>query len=267
MKKYLKILFIGDVVGRPGRRVLKENLSEIRKNEEIDFVIANGENLAAGKGMTLSKYKEMIEAGIDYFTSGNHIWNNEDIIPSLDQESTKILRPANYSETRPGRGFAEVKVKSQKLLIINLQGRVFMKDEVDDPFIIGKNIIDEHKDTIKIIDFHAEATSEKVALGFYFDGMAAAVLGTHTHVQTSDERVLPNGTAYISDVGMTGPVDSVLGVKKEIIIEKFLTALPLSHKVATGDAILNAVVVTIDTKTKLALNIKRISKIFPAEAF
>ena len=146
-------------------------------------------------------------------------------------------------------------------MIMNLQGRVFMRDDIEDPFIIGKNIIDDHKDDIVLIDFHAEATSEKIALGFYLDGKAAAILGTHTHVQTADEKILSLGTAFITDVGMCGPENSVLGVKKEIIIEKFLTQLPLSHKVATGDSLFNAVIVTIDKKSKKSVQIERVSKI------
>lgn len=260
-QKNLKIMFIGDIVGRPGRRAVEYFLPIIKKEENIDYVIANGENLAAGKGMTFEKYQEMVQAGVDYFTSGNHIWNNQDFVPCLDDPRVKVLRPANYSEELPGKGFVEVEIGKVKLLIVNLQGRVFMRDDIEDPFIIGKNIIDDHKDDIVLIDFHAEATSEKIALGFYLDGKAAAILGTHTHVQTADEKILSLGTAFITDVGMCGPENSVLGVKKEIIIEKFLTQLPLSHKVATGDSLFNAVIVTIDKKSKKSVQIKRVSKI------
>lgn len=261
----IKILFIGDIVGKPGRRAVAHFIPLIKKKEGIDFVIANGENLASGKGMTYGKYQEMIDAGVDYFTSGNHIWNNADFIPCLNDKKVKVLRPANYPETLPGRGFAEVKVKGVKLAIINLQGRVFMKDDIEDPFITGKNIVDDFKNSIIIVDFHAEATSEKMALGYYLDGLVSAVLGTHTHVQTADEKILPFGTAFISDVGMNGPENSVLGVKKDIIIEKFLTQLPQSHKVASGDSIFNAVVIEINTKTKKANKITRISKMLAVQ--
>ena len=255
----IKILFIGDIVGKPGRRAACQFLHKNRK--KYDLVIANGENLAAGNGMTFPKYEEMISCGVDYFTSGNHIWNNDQIIPYLNDPKVKVLRPANYPQSSPGRGFAEIKLKNrQKILLVNIQGRVFMKDDIEDPFVIGKNIVDQFRDDIIIIDFHAEATSEKVALGYYFDGKVAAVLGTHTHVQTADEKILPRGTAYISDIGMSGPENSVLGVKKEIIIEKFLTQLPVSHKVATGDSIFSAVKLEIDTKTNKAISIIRISK-------
>ena len=259
--KLTKILFIGDVVGKPGRRAVTQFLVENKGN--YDLVVANGENLSAGKGMTFGKYEEMISAGVDYFTSGNHIFNNDEIVEHLNDEKVKVLRPANYLETSPGRGFTEINLKNgKKVLLLNLQGRVFMKDDIEDPFVIGKNIADDHPGKIIIVDFHAEATSEKMALGYYLDGKVSAVLGTHTHVQTADEKILPSGTAFISDVGMTGPENSVLGVKKEIIIEKFLTQLPLSHKVATGNSIFCAVELGIDAKTNVVSSIKRISKIY-----
>ena len=260
-KHDLKILFIGDIVGRPGRRAVAEQIPILRKEEEIDLVIANGENLAAGKGITFGKYEEMIAAGVDYFTSGNHIWNNDEILPFLSDPKVKILRPANYPVSSPGRGWDKIEVSGEEVVIVNLQGRVFMRDEIDDPFVVGKEIADKNKDKIILVDFHAEATSEKIALGYYLEGKVSAVLGTHTHVQTADEKILDGGTAYISDVGMSGPENSVLGVKKEIIIEKFLTQLPLSHKVASGDTRFCAVVLTIDKETKKTKNISRISKL------
>jgi len=256
-KDNIKILFIGDIVGRPGRRTVREVLPVLKDEESLDFVIANGENLAAGKGMTYDTYQEMIDAGVDYFTSGNHIWNNKEIIEHLDDERVKIIRPINYPEGSPGRGVGRV---SDEVVVINAQGRVFMKDDVDDPFTTILNVVTKNKDKIILVDIHAEATSEKVALGYYLDGKVSAVLGTHTHVQTSDEKILEKGTGYITDVGMTGPEDSVLGVKKDIIIEKFLTQLPASHKVASGDTIFDAVVLTINKKTKKCTKIKRISK-------
>lgn len=259
MKNTIKILFIGDIVGKPGRRAVAQFLTE--NKDKYDLVIANGENLAAGKGMTFAKYEEMITAGVDYFTSGNHIWNNDEIIPYLNDKKVKILRPANYPPSSPGRGFNEVVLNDgTKILLLNVQGRVFMKDEIDDPFVTAKNIVDEHADSIIIVDFHAEATSEKIALGYYLDGRVSAVFGTHTHVQTADEKILQNGTAYITDAGMTGAENSVLGVKKEIIIEKFLTQLPLSHKVATGESIFSGVEFEVDRETKKTLSIGRISK-------
>jgi len=256
----IKVLFIGDIVGRPGRGAVTDFLAKNRSN--YDLVLANGENLASGSGMTYEKYQEMIRVGIDYFTSGNHIWRIKDFVSYLDDRSTKVLRPANFPASCPGYGDVELEIAGSAVAIINLQGRVFMPDNLDDPFSIGKKLAEEHKNAIIIVDFHAEATSEKVALGYYLDGVASAVLGTHTHIQTSDEKILSNGTAYITDVGMCGPADSVLGVKKEIIIERFLTQLPQSHKVAVGDSILNAVEIEFDKKSKKATKIKRIQELY-----
>ena len=258
----LKILFIGDIVGRPGRNAVKHFLPKIKKAENIDFVIANGENLASGKGMTKEKYDEMIEVGVDYFTSGNHIWQNRDIIPYMKKYEVNVLRPANYPNDPPGHGFISIEVKGIKLTIINLIGRVFVEGLYNDPFTTAREIVYGAQDSINILDFHAEATSEKIALGYYLDGTISAFFGTHTHVQTADETILPKGTAYITDVGMCGPKESVLGVEKEIIISKFLTGLPQSHKVATGDSIFNACIVEIDTVTKKAISIHRINEIY-----
>lgn len=259
--KTIKILFIGDIVGRPGRQTAAHFIPLIKQKEGIDLVIANGENLAAGVGVTPEKYEEMIAAGVDYFTSGNHVWDKKDIIASIKDGSVKILRPANYPSGTPGEGAVTIKVDGQKVTIINLQGRVFIPILLDDPFRIGQEIVDAtDKDSIIIVDIHAEATSEKVALGHYLDGKVAAVLGTHTHVQTADEWILPGGTAYISDVGMCGPKDSVIGVAKEIIIKQFLTQTPQSHKVALGETIFNAVILEISKKTKKVLKITRINE-------
>jgi len=256
----IKVLFIGDIVGRPGRRAVREYLTENRKN--YDLVFANAENLSAGRGITKEKYAEALGYGIDYFTSGNHIWNYKEFIEELDNPEVKVLRPANYPANLPGRGYAGIDYKGIKILLLNLQGRVFIKDELDDPFTSALNLISREKNSIIIIDFHAEATSEKVALGYYLDGKVSAVIGTHTHVQTADEQILAGGTGYITDVGMCGPKESVLGVEKEIIIEKFLTQLPLSHKVARGDSVFNAVELTIDIVSKKTISIKRVNKVF-----
>lgn len=256
----LNILFIGDIVGRPGRTAVKQFLAV--NKEKYDFVIANGENLSSGKGITYEKYEEMLRAGIDYFTSGNHIWNYSEFVELMNDRRIKVLRPANYPSTCPGYGSVELEIDGNKVVLVNVLGRVFMSSGLDDPFTTAKNIADDHQDAIIIVDVHAEATSEKMALGYYLDGFVSAVLGTHTHVQTADEQILEKGTAFITDIGMCGPKDSVLGVKKEIIIERFLTQLPQSHKVALGDSILNAVEISIDIKTKKATKIKRISEIY-----
>lgn len=260
----IKILFIGDIVGRPGRNAVKELLPDLVERHSVDFIIANGENLSGGSGMTFDKYKEMIDAGIDLFTTGNHIWKNKDIIPHLDDPDIMVLRPVNYPKGVPGRGMKVLEKNGKKLLVVNLQGRVFMADDVDEPFSLISKYADDNKDLPILVDFHAEATSEKVALVNFLDGKVSAVVGTHTHVQTSDEKILPRGTGYITDVGMVGPEDSVLGVEKEIIIEKFLTQLPVSHKVATGAVEFGAVILTIgqeDKKTKNILRIKEILKL------
>ncbi len=260
-KKSLKVLFIGDIFGKPGREAVKKYLAAHRKADDIDLVIANGENMAHGRGFVVSKYQELIDAGVDYFTSGNHIWANADIIPSIKDGSVKILRPANFELDSPGTGVADIEVDGVKISIVNLIGRVYIPILSLDPFTTADEIVASRKDSIIIVDMHAEATSEKMALGYYLDGRASSVLGTHTHIQTADEKILPNGTAYITDVGMTGPAESVLGVEKGIIIEKFLTGVHQSHKVASGEAIINAVTIEFDKKTKKALKIERINQL------
>lgn len=263
--KNIKILFIGDIVGRPGRNACKKLIPELVEKHQVDFVIANGENLASGSGMTHDTYKDMISSGIDYFTSGNHIWKNKDIIEHLNNDETKILRPLNYSPDAPGRGSAILEKGEKKFCLINAQGRVFMPDDIDDPFISVERYIEDKCDLPVVIDFHAEATSEKVAFGWYLDGKAAAVVGTHTHVQTADETILPKGTGYITDVGMVGPIVSVLGVEKEIIIGKFLTQLPASHKVAIGDVNFSALLIEIDPERKITTSISRINELVESD--
>jgi len=257
----IKILFIGDIVGRPGRNACKKLISGIVKEHAVDFVVANGENLAAGNGMTFATYEEMIDAGIDYFTSGNHIWDNKNIIEYLDDSTTHVLRPANYPQEVPGRGVAIIEKNNKKLLLINVQGRIFVPANLDDPFTLTKKIAEENPDLPILVDFHAEATSEKIAFARYLDGNVAAIVGTHTHVQTADETIFPAGSGYITDVGMVGPIDSVLGVEKEIIIERFLTQLPVLHKVASGEVNFSGVLIEIDPEKKICTKISRINKI------
>lgn len=259
-KDVIKILFIADIFGKPGRDAVRHFLPLVKNDRKVDLVIANGENLASGSGLTFEKYKEMMDIGVDYMTTGNHVWNKKEITDYLKENKIKVLRPENYPFGAPGKGVVSVKVGDEEVVIANLLGRVFIPDLVEDPFVIAKNIIDNYQDRIIVIDFHAEATSEKAALGHFLDGQVSAVLGTHTHVQTADEKILPNGTAFISDVGMCGPIDSVIGVKKQIIVKQFLTGLPQSFKVASGDSIFNACLVEIDRKTKKALKIERINK-------
>jgi metallophosphoesterase (TIGR00282 family) len=262
MKEAIKILFIGDLVGQPGRKVVRDLLPELREKEKIDLVIANGENAAGGVGITEKVYAELLEMGIDVVTSGNHIWHQSQFVEKIN-ECPMLVRPANYPEGVPGVGFIIVKAAGVKIGVLNLEGRVFMKT-LEDPFRTADRLIEEiKKETlVVIIDFHAEATSEKIALGLYLDGRVSAVLGTHTHVMTADERILEKGTAYISDIGMVGALESVIGVDPEAIINRFLTQLPHRFEpVKKGPMIFNAVVVEIETATGRAVGIKRIQEI------
>lgn len=260
----MRILLVGDIVGKKGRQVIKALLPEIRQVYQIDFCIANGENIAGGLGLTLKTAKEVFSAGVDILTSGNHIWNKKEVSQIIEDEN--ILRPLNYPVGVPGRGYNFYKVKDDLLAVVNLAGRVFI-GELDCPFRVILSEITSIREKTKniIVDMHAEATSEKIAMGWYLDGKVSAVLGTHTHVQTADERILPEGTAYLTDVGMTGARDSVIGVKKEIIIKKFLTQIPLRFEIAKGVGHLCAVVVEIDTATGKAKSITRIQQFLEEE--
>jgi len=254
----LKILFIGDVVGKEGRRAVAELLPHL-VGESIDFVIANGENAAGGMGITPQVAEVLLELGVNVITSGNHIWRKKEIIPFLEQES-RLLRPANYPSGAPGRGSGIYATPDgKKVGVLNLEGRIFMK-ALESPFKMAEEHLSflRRETEVIIVDFHAEATSEKMALGWFLDGDASAVLGTHTHVQTADERVLPGGTAYITDVGMTGPTDSVIGIKKETALERFLTMLPNKFEPAKGGIELQGVIVEVDEGTGLSLGIHRI---------
>jgi len=257
----LRLLIIGDVVGRSGRRAVKVILGRLKKGLEIDMVIANGENAAGGKGITKEVAHELFASGVDVLTMGNHVWNKREAFEYLDGE-IRIVRPANYPPGVPGIGTGIFdKSKKAKVAVINLAGRVFLQS-LDCPFRKADDILEEltGKVRVVIIDFHAEATSEKVALGRYLDGRVSALLGTHTHVQTADECILPGGTAYITDIGMTGPANSVIGVKKEMVIDSFITQIPQRFEVATGPFQFNGVVVDIDENNGKATAIKRIQK-------
>ncbi|MBF7083050.1 TIGR00282 family metallophosphoesterase [Desulfallas sp. Bu1-1] len=255
----MRLLMIGDIVGRPGRRAVKENIPELVRDEKIDLVIANGENSAGGNGITREVARELFSAGVDVITMGNHVWNKKEALDYIAKEN-RIIRPANYPPGTPGMGFGCFKTKTGFTVgIFNLSGRVFMPD-LDCPFRCADKVLKEFREQSNIIllDFHAEATSEKAALAYYLDGRLSAVCGTHTHVQTADERILPGGTAFITDVGMTGPRDSVIGVKKDLVTNKFLTQLPVRFEVAGGLYQLNAVIIDVDAETGKAVNIKRI---------
>jgi len=262
-----RILFIGDVIGRSGRTAVGSILSELKQelgdcNDVPLMVIANGENLAGGLGITPETAKELFSYGVDLLTTGNHVWDRKEILSYIDLDE-RILRPANYPQGAPGRGYTVLGLEDKSpVAILNLSGRVFMAP-LDDPFSAAKDIIPElrEKANIIILDFHAEATSEKIAMGWYLDGQVSAVIGTHTHVQTADERILPDHTAYITDVGMTGPIDSVIGTKKDLVIQKFLTQMPVRFEVAKGDVMLSAVVIDVDSATGRAISIKRLQRI------
>jgi hypothetical protein len=243
----VNILFVGDVTGKPGRRVLVDRLAALRRIHALDVVIANGENAAGGVGLTGGVAAELFAAGVDVLTGGNHIWQNREAYDLLDGDP-RVLRPANYPAGVPGRGAAVITTPGgARLGVLNLQGRVFMS-HIEDPFRVGREQAEMLRASVPVVvvDIHAEATSEKVALGWYLDGRVSAVIGTHTHVQTADERILPGGTAYITDVGMTGPRDGIIGMAREAILERFLTQLPARFEVAPGPVQLNAVIVSVD---------------------
>jgi metallophosphoesterase (TIGR00282 family) len=262
----LKVLFIGDIVGRPGRRAVESLLPGLRNRWEPDLVVANGENAAGGIGLTRPVANELFALGIDVLTSGNHIWDKKDA-DELVEDCRRILRPANYPPGTPGRGAGVFETAAgRKVGIVNLQGRVFML-AIDCPFRAGARLVAELRaeTPVVLVDIHAEATSEKIALAWHLAGAATAVLGTHTHVQTADERILERFTAAISDVGMTGPYDSVIGVRKELSIARFLTQLPQRFEVAGGPLMLNGVLIEADETTGAATAIHRIAEFLDSD--
>ena len=264
----MKILYFGDIVGRPGREALKKIVPELKKELAPDLILANGENIAHGQGLTETAVKEILDAGVDFLTSGDHTFVIEDGL--LENKKWPVLRPLNWPGEVPGRGYEIIARGARRILLVNLIGRVFMKQDFDDPFSKIGDLLDDYSlkgkeqgseavDAI-IIDFHAEATSEKAGLAWFLDGKVSAVLGTHTHVPTADEKILPGGTAFISDLGMVGPVDSILGVDKGIIIKKFLTQRPFKNKVAEGPVEVNGVFITVDETNGQAQTIERVRR-------
>ncbi|MDD2679182.1 MAG: TIGR00282 family metallophosphoesterase [Candidatus Omnitrophica bacterium] len=257
----MKILFIGDIVGSPGRRAVEQLLPGLIEEHSLDFVIANAENASGGSGIIPKVAEELFNSGVDVLTSGDHIWKRKEIFELISHEK-RILRPLNFPSLAPGRGSNIFKSKKGKSVgVINVNGRVFM-EALESPFTTALAAREElAKETkIIIVDIHAEATSEKIALGWYLDGKVSAVLGTHTHIQTADERILPQGTAYLTDVGMCGPYDSVIGRKVDQVLERFLTAIPVRFEVAEGNIQLHAAVLDVDEKTGRARSIVRIQK-------
>jgi metallophosphoesterase (TIGR00282 family) len=260
MSDLVRIFFIGDIVGNPGRIAVRELLPDIMQRYAVDIVIANGENAAGGFGITPAIAEELIGLKIDVITSGNHIWDKKEIIDYI-KDKKWLLRPANYPEETPGFGWSIITTNSNiKIGIINLCGRVFM-DNLDCPFRAAREIIKEieHETPVIVLDMHAETTSEKAAMGWFLDGSISAVIGTHTHVQTADERILPRGTAFITDAGMTGSINSVIGMQKEIVLERFLTQMPRKFEVATKDMVLQGVLVSIASKSGKAEAIERVN--------
>jgi len=261
VEKPARILFIGDVFGQPGRRILKQTLPDLVEEFSPDLVLANAENAAGGFGITPALVEELLAMGIAVLTSGNHIWDKKEILPYLaDHADGRLLRPANYPGPSPGHGLYVGRTRSEmNYAVMNLQGRIFMPP-IDCPFRTADKLLEQiaAEVQIRIVDMHAEATSEKLALGWYLDGRVTAVVGTHTHVPTADETVLPQGTAYITDLGMTGPYDSVIGVEKRAVIEKFLSQVPARFDVAKGDVRLSAVLIEANPKNGRALSIQRI---------
>lgn len=261
----LKILFIGDIYGKLGREAVRQLLPEIKAKERPNLVIANAENAAHGSGISLATIKELKSFGIDWFTTGDHAFDNEQQFKLCLAENLPLLRPANFSEGVPGVGVQIIEAGKNKILLINLLGRVFMHQDFDDPFRALDVILNEYlakfKPSAIIVDIHAEATSEKIGFGHYADGRVSAVLGTHTHVMTADARLLPKGTAFISDVGMVGALNEVIGLGKENVIKSFLTQIRQEKIIPeTGEALLNSVLITIDPKTARATAIKPITK-------
>jgi metallophosphoesterase (TIGR00282 family) len=257
----LKILYIGDTVANAGRTIVRTHLKELQENYSIDLTILNCENAAPGNGVTPQMADDFLDWGVDVLTSGNHIWNKKEILPYLDKQS-RLLRPANYPAENPGHGVAVVKTRAgEAVAVINLQGRVYMPP-IDDPFRCADAELAALPKDVKTIfvDMHAEATSEKVAMGWYLDGRVSAVIGSHTHIPTADETILPGGTAYQTDAGMTGPFHSVIGVMKEGAIRRFLTQMPERFEPASQDTRLNAVVIDVDSETGKARSILRVQR-------
>lgn len=254
----LKILAIGDIVGESGVEKLEKELPKLKEEKNIDFVIVNGENAASGMGINKNNFKGMLRAGANVVTLGNHTWAKRDVFSFIN--NNQIVRPANYSKGLPGKGYGIYECNEKKIAVINLIGRVDMNVLSENPFQTAKRIITKISETVDyiVIDFHAEATAEKIALGRYLDGEATVIFGTHTHVQTADEQILPNGTGYISDIGMTGPKDSVIGMDVDVSIKRFETTLPERYKLAGGACILNGCIFEIDEQSKNVINVERI---------
>jgi metallophosphoesterase (TIGR00282 family) len=258
----LRVLMIGDAIGKPGRQALERELPGLRQERGVDFVTANGENVAGGMGLTMPTAAAMFNSGVDVITSGNHIWDKRELIPELDGEP-RILRPLNYGSV-PGHGWGTFHAADgTEVAVVNAQGRSTMIP-IENPFTEMDELLDggaDHLPPVRLVDFHCELTSEKTAFGLHLDGRVSAVVGTHTHVPTADHRVLARGTAYVSDLGMTGPLDSVIGFEPETVIPRFLNGLPTRFNVGSGPVFFNAVLIDVDPADGRALSIERISRV------
>lgn len=259
----MKILFFGDIFGRSGRQAVRKIMSNLQAQHAPDFIIANIENLAHGRGVTPSSFEDVKNLGIDVFTGGNHSLENEQGLSLFVDDSYPLIRPMNMTEGTVGHGFVIVEKKGVKVMVFNLMGQLFMKKEYENPFVVAQKFLEAHKNEAKIIilDWHAEATSEKVAMGMFLDGQVSAVLGTHTHVPTADWKILQNGTGFVTDVGMCGPVDSIIGMKKSPILKEFLGVGGEKPDVADGAVEINAILLTIDENSGKTIKIEKIQQI------
>lgn len=259
----IRILFLGDVIGEPGRRAVMTSLPQIREEQEIDFIIVNGENAAAGRGITPKISIDLLRAGAAVITTGDHIWDQKEIIPYIETEP-RLLRPINYPEGAPGQGWIVLETAKGKVGVVNVQGRTFTLPQLENPFHALDQVIGQVREETPVIfvDVHAETTSEKIAVGRFLDGRVSAVVGTHTHVQTADEQVFPGGTAFLCDAGMCGPENSILGREIRPIIERFRTSMPMVFPIAKGDVLLNGAIVDVDALTGRALAIRRFQRRF-----
>ncbi len=254
----MRFLIVGDIFGQPGRKGAARIIPSLRRERAIDFVIANGENAAGGRGLTRHTADELFRAGIDVLTLGNHTWSQREMETVLKDETIPIIRPQNYPPGVPGRGFLDIEVRGARVRILNLMGRVFLHENLDDPFRAADDVLQmTPDDAVVLVDFHAEATSEKVAMGWHLDGRVAAVFGTHTHIPTADARILPRGTAFVTDLGMVGPQHSIIGSEVEPILHRFLTGMPVRFTVAGGPITFNAVIIEVDRRTRRGRGIWR----------
>jgi metallophosphoesterase (TIGR00282 family) len=259
----MRVLFVGDVFGRPGRLAINGHLPRLKRSLSPDVIIANCENIAGGAGLTIDICRDIFHLGVDVITTGNHVWDRREIIKFIPDEP-RLLRPANYPEGTPGHG--SFTLADRDMTVLNIQGRVFMR-ALDDPFRTADALLEGCTSRFVILDFHAEATAEKKALGFYLDGRVSAVLGTHTHVQTADEQILPKGTGFISDVGMTGPIHSIIGNEPDSTLQRYITQMPVSSQPGTGTAEFCAVFLDLDDATGKTVEITRIREVWPVESY